>query len=76
LWDKDKRVWTAAVAVAIPAKKDKRGETLVSAVLETFYLQLPADREGKVITENIDVTEPFTIEAPPDDDEWYDDDGL
>ena len=52
-WDPDAKEWGAEVAVAIAAKKDKKGKVLVPAIYDSFRLYLPADNEGNVITANI-----------------------
>ena len=56
-WDAGEREWTAHVAVALAAKKDKKGKVLVPALIRSYLLHLPADAEGTVITENITVEE-------------------
>ena len=56
-WNGDDRVWQAHVAVALAAKKDKKGKVLVPALIRSYLLHLPADEAGTVITENITVEE-------------------
>ena len=48
-WDSEAGAWTADVAIALAAKKDKKNRVLVPALVGSFRLKFAADDDGNVV---------------------------